>query len=53
VSVNNLIYDPGTRAMHYALNASEWTGHAWRNGRLALVGNVVKGGASTDLRCRS
>jgi hypothetical protein len=50
VSVNNLIYDPGTRAMHYALNAAEWTGHTWRNGRLALVGNVVKGGASTDLR---
>jgi hypothetical protein len=50
VSVNNLIYDPGTRAMHYALNASEWAGHTWRVGRLALVGNVVKGGASTDLR---
>jgi hypothetical protein len=50
VSANNLIYDPGTRAMHYALNASEWAGHTWRNGRLALVGNVVKGGASTDLR---
>jgi hypothetical protein len=50
VSVNNLVYDPGTRAMHYALNASEWTGHAWRRGQLALVGNVVKGGASTDLR---
>lgn len=50
VSANNLIYDPGTRAMHYALNASEWTGHTWRNGRLALVGNVVKGGTSTDLR---
>jgi len=48
VSVNNLVYDPGTRAMHYALNASEWAGHAWRTGRLALVGNVVKGGASTD-----
>lgn len=50
VSANNLIYDPGTRAMHYALNASEWAGHTWRTGRLALVGNVVKGGASTDLR---
>ncbi|MDR7118065.1 pectate lyase [Caulobacter sp. BE254] len=48
VSVNNLVYDPGTRAMHYALNASEWAGHDWRTGRLALVGNVVKGGASTD-----
>jgi len=50
VSANNLIYDPGTRAMHYALNASEWAGHTWRPGRLALVGNVVKGGASTDPR---
>ena len=50
VSANNLIYDPGTRAMHYALNAAEWEGHTWRTGRLALVGNVVKGGASTDLR---
>lgn len=47
LSVNNLIYDPGTRAMHYALNASEWEGHAWQVGRLALVGNVVKGGRST------
>jgi hypothetical protein len=50
VSVNNLIYDPGTRAMHYALNASEWEGHAWQTGQLALVGNVVKGGRSTDPR---
>lgn len=47
VSVNNLIYDPGTRCMHYALNASEWVGHAWRRGRLAIAGNVVRGGAST------
>lgn len=47
VSVNNLIYDPGTRAMHYALNASEWEGHAWQVGRLVLVGNVIKGGRST------
>jgi pectate lyase len=47
VTVNNLIYDPGTRCMHYALNASEWVGHAWRKGQLAIAGNVVKGGAST------
>jgi hypothetical protein len=47
VSVNNLIYDPGTRAMHYALNAVEWVGHEWQVGQLALVGNVVKGGPST------
>jgi hypothetical protein len=47
VSVNNFIYDPGSRAMHYALNAAEWVGHDWQVGRLALVGNVVKGGRST------
>ncbi|WP_232792842.1 pectate lyase family protein [Caulobacter hibisci] len=47
VSVNNLVYDPGTRAMHYALNAPEWEGRAWQVGQLALVGNVIKGGAST------
>ncbi|MET0337329.1 MAG: pectate lyase [Caulobacter sp.] len=47
VSVNNLIYDPGTRNMHYALNAPEWEGHAWQVGKLALVGNITKGGAST------
>lgn len=47
VSVNNLVYDPGTRAMHYALNAPEWEGRPWQVGRLALVGNVVRGGAST------
>ncbi|MGH1558680.1 hypothetical protein ACRAWD_15295 [Caulobacter segnis] len=47
VSVNNLIYDPGTRCMHYALNASEWVGHQWRIGQLAIAGNVVRGGAST------
>jgi hypothetical protein len=47
VSVNNFIYDPGTRAMHYALNAAEWVGHDWQRGQLALVGNVIKGGRST------
>lgn len=47
VTVNNLVYDPGTRCMHYALNASEWVGHQWRVGQLAIAGNVVKGGAST------
>jgi hypothetical protein len=47
VSVNNFVYNPGTRAMHYALNAVEWVGHQWRDGQLVLVGNVVKGGRST------
>jgi hypothetical protein len=46
-TVNNLIYNPGNRCMHYALNAAEWEGHAWEVGQLAIVGNVVKGGPST------
>lgn len=46
--VNNLIYDPGKRAVHYNLWASEWGSHPYQTGRLALVGNVLKGGASTD-----
>lgn len=45
--VNNLIYDPGKRAMHYNLHAGEWTGHPFRTGRLSLVGNVVQAGPST------
>ncbi|WP_395651240.1 polysaccharide lyase family 1 protein [Brevundimonas sp.] len=47
VSANNLIYDPGNRCMHYALNASEWVGHPWEVGQLAIVGNVTRGGNST------
>lgn len=47
LTANNLIYDPGNRCMHYALNEEEWTGHPWAVGKLAIVGNVVRGGAST------
>lgn len=46
-AVNNLIYNPGNRCMHYALNASEWVGRAWEVGKLAIVGNVTRGGRST------
>jgi hypothetical protein len=46
--VNNYIFDPGQRAVHYNLWASEWGSHPYQTGRLALVGNVLKGGASTD-----
>jgi hypothetical protein len=48
VFVNNVIFDPGLRAVHYNLWASEWGDHPYQTGRLALVGNVLKGGASTD-----
>lgn len=47
VSANNLIYNPGNRCMHYALNASEWGDHPWQAGQLSIVGNVVRGGPST------
>nr|WP_277923947.1 pectate lyase [Sphingomonas hankookensis] len=46
--VNNLIYDPGTRAVHYNLMALEWAGHDYQEGKLSAVGNVMRGGPSTD-----
>ncbi len=45
--VNNLIYNPGQRAVHYNLIAAEWDGHAYEDGRLALIGNVMRGGPDT------
>ena len=47
VSANNLIYNPGNRCMHYALNASEWGDHPWEVGQLSIIGNVTRGGPST------
>ena len=46
--INNLIYNPGTRAVHYNLMALEWGSHPYQNGRLSAVGNVMRGGPSTD-----
>jgi pectate lyase len=45
--VNNLIYDPGPRAMHYNLIAEEWRGHPYVTGEIAAVGNVLRAGPST------
>lgn len=45
--VNNLVYNPGTRAVHYNLIAHEWEGQALEAGRLALVGNVLRHGPDT------
>ena len=44
---NNLIYDPGRRAIHYNLMALEWAGHIYQTGELSAVGNVLRGGPST------
>jgi hypothetical protein len=46
--INNLIYNPGKRAVHYNLMALEWAGHPYQNGKLDAVGNVMRGGPSTD-----
>jgi len=47
VVVNNLIDNPGNKAIHYGLLASEWTGHAFVNGEMAVVGNVLQYGPDT------
>lgn len=46
--VNNLIYDPGKRAVHYNLMALEWAGQPYVAGEITAVGNVMRGGPSTD-----
>jgi hypothetical protein len=45
--VNNLIYDPGQRAVHYNLIAAEWGDHPFQVGKISLVGNVMRAGPST------
>ncbi len=46
--VNNLIYDPQKRAVHYNLMALEWAGQPYVTGELSAVGNVLRGGPSTE-----
>jgi hypothetical protein len=46
--VNNLIYNPGHRAVHYNLMDLEWAGHAPVTGEITAVGNVLRGGNDTD-----
>ena len=45
--VNNLIYDPGPRAVHYNLIHEEWGDHPRQTGSLGLIGNVLRAGPST------
>lgn len=45
--VNNLIYDPGSRALHYNLIAEEWGDHEKQLGRMVVLGNVLRSGPST------
>ncbi len=45
--VNNLIYNPGQRAIHYNLQGLEWGDADFQLGRMDIVGNVMRGGPST------
>lgn len=47
--INNLIYDPGQRAVHYNLIANEWTIHPYQTGEMTAVGNVLRAGMSTPM----
>jgi hypothetical protein len=45
--INNLIYNPGRRAVHYNLLPAEWEGQPYQTGVMTLVGNVMRGGPDT------
>jgi hypothetical protein len=45
--VNNFVYNPGERALHYNLQVLEWGAVPAQNGRMTAVGNVLRGGEST------
>jgi hypothetical protein len=45
--INNLIYNPGARAVHYNLIAEEWRGQPYQTGQLVMLGNVLRAGPST------
>ena len=46
--INNLIYNPAHRAVHYNLMDLEWTGHEPVTGEITAIGNVLRGGNDTD-----
>lgn len=46
--INNLIYNPGQRAIHYNLIAEEWLGHPYSTGQVVMRGNVLRAGPSTE-----
>ena len=45
--VNNLIHNPGKRAVHYNLIAHEWGERAPRTGAVTVIGNVLRAGPDT------
>ena len=49
VIVNNLIYNPGPRAIHYNLAPEEWLDQPFEVGKMTAVGNVLRAGPSTPV----
>lgn len=47
VIVNNLIYNPGPRAIHYNLAPEEWGDVPFEVGKMTAIGNVLRAGPST------
>ncbi|TNE63995.1 MAG: pectate lyase [Alphaproteobacteria bacterium] len=45
--VNNFIYNPGQRGVHYNLQGLEWGAVPPQDGRMTAVGNVLRAGPST------
>ena len=45
--VNNLIYNPGSRAVHHNLAAAEWAEQPHQTGQVALVGKLLRHGPDT------
>jgi len=47
VIVNNLIYNPGPRAIHYNLAPEDWGTVPFEVGKMSVVGTVLRAGPST------
>ena len=48
VIANNVIDNPGRKAVHYRLVPREWVGRTYVTGQMALVGNVLRYGPDTE-----
>ncbi|MFC3308933.1 pectate lyase family protein [Blastomonas aquatica] len=46
--INNLIFNPGHRAIHYNLMNLEWAGQPYVTGEITAMGNVMRGGNDTN-----
>jgi hypothetical protein len=46
--VNNVIFNPGAKAVHYNLMALEWLDRPYQVGKMSVVGNVMRAGPSTE-----